>query len=137
MPTNRRSRRSKRDRTGTAAAELAVCLPTIALLVLGSMEACNAIFLRHAINVAAYEGARVAIRDGATNLKVEDRCEAVLAARRVNSASINLSVANVSTVVRGNRIAVTISAPANANAISPAWFFGGRTVQGTCVMVKE
>jgi hypothetical protein len=37
------------------------------LLVLGSIECFNANFLQHAMNVAAYEGARVAIQKDATN----------------------------------------------------------------------
>ena len=44
------------NRRAVATVELAVCLPVLALLVLGSIEAASFIFLKQTLQVAAYEG---------------------------------------------------------------------------------
>jgi hypothetical protein len=43
----------------------------------------------------------------------------------------------VATVPRGTPIAITVSAPCDANAIVAPWFFGGKTLSVTTTMVKE
>ena len=41
--------------------ELAVCLPVVVLLVIATIEACSAMFLKQSLTVAAYEGVRTAL----------------------------------------------------------------------------
>jgi Flp pilus assembly protein TadG len=53
-------------RRGVAAAEFAVCLPVLVLVVFASIEACSMIFLKESLTVAAYEGSRVALQSAAT-----------------------------------------------------------------------
>jgi Flp pilus assembly protein TadG len=126
-----------RRRRGTAVTELAVCLPTIALLLLGSIECCNMIFVQQALTVAGYEGARASVRHNAINSDVTVRTNNVLTARKVNSATVNISAADVTLITPGNQITITVSAPCAANSYLPPWFFGGRTLVGRCSMVKE
>src|SRR5262245_11435218 len=76
-PTNCRNtnrRRARRGIRGVAAAELAVCLPIVVLLVLATIEACSALFLKQSLTVAAYEGVRTAIEEGATSANVQTAC---------------------------------------------------------------
>ena len=120
-----------------AASELALCLPLIVMLVLGSIEACSMIFLHHSLAIASYEGSRVAINYDATNQEVLDRCEFLVDARSVVGENITIVPANVATVPRGNPITVTVSAPCDQNAVLPPWFFGGRTLTAATTMVKE
>jgi Flp pilus assembly protein TadG len=124
-------------RSGVAATELALCLPLIVMLVLGSIEACSMIFLNHSLSIASYEGVRVAINFDATTQEVEDRCESLIDARNVSGGLVSISPSNVATVPRGQQIAVTVSAPCDANALIPPWFFGGKTLSATTIMVKE
>lgn len=125
------------ERRGVAATELALTLPLIVMLVLGSLEACSMIFLNHSLSIASYEGVRVAINFDATTQDVEDRCETLIDARNVASGLVTIVPANVATVPRGQQISVTVSAPCDANAILPPWFFGGKTLTATTIMVKE
>jgi hypothetical protein len=124
-------------RRAAAAAELAFCLPLIAFLLLASLETCSMIYLDHGLSVASYEGVRLAINYDATNAAVRDRCNEIISAREIQSSNITINPANVKNVNRGQPITVTVSAPCDANAIMPPWFYGGKTLTASTTMVKE
>ena len=133
----RRHRQATKPRRGGAVTELTVCLPVIALLVFASIEACSMIFLRQALSATAYEGVRVAIQEDATNQMVIDRCNEVLNGRKVQGATPTVDATDITTVLPGSPVTVTVSAACDANSIGPAWFFGGRTLSTSASMVKE
>lgn len=112
-------------------------MPLLVMLLLATVEACTMIFLTHSLAIAAYEGVRVGIRYDGTNTEVMDRCEEILTEREVNNPTVTLSVADVAAVPRGTQIALTVTAPCDANAILPLWFYGGMTMTSTTTMVKE
>src|SRR3954469_7084651 len=93
-------KRSKNDcgrlaarKRGVAAAELAVCLPVIVLIVLATIESCSAMFLKQSLTVAAYEGVRTAIATGGSASKVQAICNSILQDRSVQGslAKVNTS----------------------------------------------
>ena len=51
----------QQNKQGAAAVEFAIVLPVFVLILLGSIETCTMIFLQQSLEMAAYEGARVAI----------------------------------------------------------------------------
>ena len=124
-------------RQGAALVEFAVCLPLLLILILGSMEATSAIFVRQALTTSAYEGIREAIRIRSTTAGATSRAQAVLTARQIRNSTIRFTPANVQTAPRGTSIAVEVSAPYKVN--SP--FFGNviadRVTTVRSVMVKE
>ncbi len=124
-------------RRAAAAAELAICLPLLVMLVLASIEACTMIFLDHGLTIASYEGVRVAINFDGNNTDVLARCDEIINQRSIDGANVTINPADVSVVPRGQPIAVTVSAPCDSNAIIPPWFYGGRTLSVTTTMVKE
>ena len=124
-------------RRAAAAAELALCLPLIVFLLLASLEACSMIFLDHSLTIASYEGVRVAINYDGTNTAVLDRCNEITADRDVAGANVSITPADVATVPRGEHVTVTVSAPCDANAILPLWFYNGKTLTCSTTMVKE
>jgi len=130
-------RRGQSNRRAAAAAELALCLPLIVFLLLASLEACSMIFLDHSLTIASYEGVRTAINYDATNSAVNNRCNEIISEREVADANIAFNPANVANVSRGEQITITVSAPCDANAILPLWFYQGRTLTVSTTMVKE
>lgn len=129
--------RARRQRSGTAAVELAVCLPPLVMLVLASIEACNMIFLDHTLVISGYEAIRVAIQTDGTTTEARDRATALLTARNVQQPTITFTPANVANVDRGQPVSVEVTAPCDANAVIPPWFFGGRTLSSKITMIKE
>lgn len=125
------------SRKGVAAAELAVCLPVIVLIVLSTIEACTMVFLKQSLSIAAYEGARAALAQNATNSTVQNVANQVLTQRRVNGGTVTISPGNLIAVAPGEYMTITCSAPASRNSIIPIRFYRGRTLTGSATMMKE
>lgn len=131
------TKRMKSSRNAVAATEMALCLPLVAMLILASIEACSMIYLNHSLSIASYESARVAINYDSTNTDVNDKYTELITFRNVASSQIDLQPSNVATTPRGTPITITVSAPCDSNALIPPWFFGGKTLSASTIMVKE
>src|SRR5687768_4404197 len=88
----------RRKRGGVAAAELAVCLPVVVLLVIATIEACSAVFLKQSLTVAAYEGVRTALVEGATVGTVQAKCNQILSDRRIEGATVQVQPADIASL---------------------------------------
>lgn len=133
----RKFRQPKRNRRGVAAAEFAVCLPVIVLLVLAMIESCTMIFLKQSVTIAAYEGARIAVSENARAGDVQRASQQVIDDRGVQNATITITPNNFQNLSIGEYIEVSVSAPANDNSVIPGNFFLGKTLSGTARMMKE
>lgn len=132
-----RTQKHPDHRRGVAASELAVCLPVIVLLVLAMIESCTMIFLKQSLTVAAYEGARTALTEGADPAAVQATCNGILADRRVQGGRVTISPSNFNALAAGQYIEVTVTAPASANSVIPGSFFTGRSLEGSAEFMKE
>ena len=125
------------DRQGAALVEFAVCMPVLLILILGSMEATSAIFVRQALTTSAYEGIREAIRISSTTSGSTNRAQAVLTARQIRNSSIQFTPSDIQSALPGSTVVVEVSAPYKIN--SP--FFGNviadRVTTVRSAMVKE
>lgn len=138
LPVKRQRQSScTQPRRGVAAAEFAVCLPVLILLLLGTVECCSMIFLKQALAVAAYESGHTALLPAATTGDARQAGDAVLADRRVRSGTVSLAPGNLASVAEGDFFTVTVSAPADANRVLPLSFFGGQTLTSSAVFMKE
>ncbi|MEM7315702.1 MAG: TadE/TadG family type IV pilus assembly protein, partial [Planctomycetota bacterium] len=135
MKNSRKNRRQIRK--GAATIELAVCIPVLVLLVLGSLEACNVIFLKQMVTAAAYEAARVAVTQEAGPTEAEQRATDVLQSRGVQGFGYTSVPADPSQVDTGEDISITVSAPASANSLINFEAFGSTIVSATIVMQKQ
>ncbi len=117
-------RRATQSRRGLATAELAVCLPILMVVALGSIEATNAIFLKQHLTSAAYEGARAAITPGQTSAGATTAAQNVLTAFGVSGGSISITPTVTSTTTTGTQITVTVTAPFSSNTWMSAFVVG-------------
>ena len=138
-PTRRQNykRKAARNRKGAAVVEFAVCLPLLFLIMLGSIEAANMLFLRQALVQASYEGAKAAIRLDADNFDVEEVANFVAEGRRVEGFTVETVPADVTTVAQGEFIRVRTTAPVNSNSFISGTVFRNLTLDAEAVMVKE
>ncbi len=61
FPRTRKHRLAK-YRKGVAVAEAAICIPVVLLLVFGTLELCQLIFIKERASICAFEGARVGVK---------------------------------------------------------------------------
>lgn len=132
----RRPQRGNKSR-GVAATELAVCLPVVVLIVIATIEACSALFLKQSLTVAAYEGARTALAERQVAGSVDKVCKQVLDQRRIRGGTVTVSPANIAALHPGDFINVTVSAPCNVNSLVPTTFYRGRRLSATASMMVE
>jgi Flp pilus assembly protein TadG len=131
-----RRRRATKSR-GVAAAELAVCLPVVVLIVLATIEACSALFLKQSLTSAAYEGVRTALAERQVAGSVQTACKQVLKDRNIKGATITISPTNIASLKPGDFIDVTVAAPCSSNSVVPATFYRGKTLSATASMMVE
>lgn len=137
FPWNDHQPARARNARGVAAAELAVCLPVVVLLVIATIEACSAVFLKQSLTVAAYEGVRTALVEGNTATSVQAVCNRILQERKVQGAAVAVTPSNISSLQAGDFIDVTVSAPCDANSLVPTAFYRGRMLSASASMMVE
>lgn len=132
-----RSRNVARDRNGAAVVEFAVCLPILMVMILGSIEATSAIFLKQSLVASAYESIREAAKVRGNATSANQFASNVLNARQVKSFRVVFTPADPGTVARGERVAVEVSAPISANSPFIGKVIQDRTLVARAVMIKE
>ncbi len=129
--------RRRSDRNGAALVEFAVCLPILMVLILGSIEATSAIFLKQSLVAAAYEGVREAAKLRGSAASATQFATNVLNARQVKSFRIVFTPADPETAARGDRVTIEVSAAISANSPFIGKVIQDRTLVARAVMVKE
>ena len=124
-------------RQGSATVELAVCLPVLLLVVLGSIEAAGLTFTRQAMVQTAYEAASVAIRHDATNQTAVNAANQVARGRNLKGVNIRFDPSDVSRVARGQTITVTASVAASEGRSLKSNLIKTNTITAKAVMIKE
>jgi Flp pilus assembly protein TadG len=109
-PELSRARRRRKPRQGAAAVELALVLPTLFVVVLGTVTASQLMYFRKSLVVAASDGVRLASQRGMTTEDVESRVGAVLASRRIPDATITLTPEFIEQAAPGDVIELQVEA---------------------------
>lgn len=128
---------SSRKRRGAALIEFAICLPPLALIVFGTIEACEMIFLKQSVTIAAYEGVRTAIVPEVESGSVGVVVQQILDDRGVQNATFTVDPADIIFALPGEYISVEVSAPVNGNSGFSTFFTSGSVVTGRIEMMKE
>jgi Flp pilus assembly protein TadG len=125
------------NRAAAAVVEFAVMLPVMILLVFGSIEMANGIFLKQAISVSAYEGARAGARSGGTEAEVRSRISEVLTSRGIDSQTVTITP-SLTGIARGTKVTVTVSVPpSELGTAIPLAFLRTKTFTRSVSMVRQ
>ncbi len=133
--TSINSLRRRRAERGTAVVEFVLCLPILLLLIIMTVEACNMIYLKHSLAVAAYEGARTSTIKGATTRDVERAAEEVLDQRKIHACDVQISPDRIRDAAMGQYITVTATTHSKPNAVFKGLF--DTTLRESVSMMKE
>lgn len=120
-----------------ASVELAIVLPILLIMIFGTMEVCQRIFVRQSLVVTAYEGARLAARRNSTTQDVVTRCTSMLAERRVSGGSVSVTPNDISAVPTGTEITVTVTSPWASNSTTRFVIQDQGSVSVNAVMLRE
>lgn len=137
---NRVRRSSQRgNRRGSATVELALVLPALLALTLGTIDVCTTIFLRESAVLAAYEGARQGVGRGRTNADVTARVQAFLNERNIvyTGSVVEISSPGFGSAETLDPVTVTVNIPVAGNTLIPSEIVGDLTVSAGVTMVKE
>jgi len=133
-----KSSRRRRSRSAIATVELAICLPVLTLIVFGSIQATNLIFLQHASTAAAYEGSLELAKSNATNASVAARIQQVLDARGVTDTTISILPVgtDVARIPTGTLLTLEVTANVQPNMTVFGFFITPPQVTGRLVSTR-
>ncbi|WP_235935202.1 TadE/TadG family type IV pilus assembly protein [Candidatus Laterigemmans baculatus] len=117
--------------------ETAIALPLLLVLVFGAVELADGIFLKQALTVAAYEGAREVTRQKGTAAAGQRRIDEVLAARGITEYGYSVEPVATEETPRSTRLTVRLTAPVDSVSWSPLRLFTGKTIEKTVSMVRQ
>ncbi len=119
--TARRRTNQRRACRGIAAVEMAACIPLLFTLVFGSLQACNLLFLKHALTTGAYEGTLEASKPSASRDSVTERVENILTAYGIQDAVIQIEpVMELDSMSSGTDVTIRVTASVAPNVMGPA-----------------
>ncbi len=130
------------SRRGNAVLETALVLPILLALSFGLVEFGYFFYVKHNLQGAAREGARVAITPSATNTDVTNAILAALtpAGLHTSGYTVTLDPSDVSAAATGSNITVTVSCTwgtVGAGFRPMGLISAGKSVTGVAVMRKE
>ncbi len=126
------------DEQGASLVEFAICLPLMTGLVFASITSANAIYVRQAVVVAAYESCRAGAETGGTTEDAIWAGEQVLNVRGVQGGKVTCNPASVEDAAKGEPVTVTIEVPAESNLmLDPVALFTNRNFSATVTMARE
>ena len=117
--------------------ELAFVLPVMLILVLGTIEVCQRIFLRQSAVLVAYEGARLAARSTSSNTDITTRCQTLLTQRRVIDGTVVVTPDDVLSKPPGTQVQVRITVPWASNSPTRFVLQDQGTVTVDAYMLRE
>ena len=124
-------------RRGAAVVELAICLPVVVLLVFGSLEGANMIFLRQAVVQSAYEAGKAAARSNGSVSRGRQIAVDVLQSRSIAVNEVRFTPADVDNLAAGTPFTVTVSVAGDQKSITSVGPFNGMVIEATATMHKE
>jgi len=143
--------RRDRNRDGAAVVEAAIVIPLIAMILLGSIDVGQSIYVAQVVNEASREGARQASRFDTTSENtvrdtVRDFVRESFSGVSSTSLSVNFSDSSGNAIPSGDLSAMSSGTPITVQVVldydavrwTPGFIgLGGRTIETTTIMRRE
>lgn len=131
------SRKTSKKRNGAAIVEFALFLPLFFMITMATIETCRVLYLRQSLTIAAYECARLGIIPGMSLEALEFQCDTIIDGRNIHNAKLIVDPPDLATLHYGDPLSVTVEANVDDNAILGTWFYRGRVLRETVVILGE
>ena len=131
------SRTKGQRRWGIEVAELAISLPVLTIITFGTLETCQLLFTKQSLAVAAYEAGRVAARPEGTTEATQTRFNQIATARRLQSANLTITPADIGAVAVGQPIRIDVTAPVAPNNSTHLVLFNVPDIVESVVVIRE
>ncbi|HVA49973.1 MAG TPA: TadE/TadG family type IV pilus assembly protein [Pirellulales bacterium] len=131
------------SRRGTAAVELALCLPLLLTTGLGMIEITNLVSIQARMQAAAYEAARLATRPTTSNAtaassdQVKTYCQTLLTQLGINGATVTLTPSDLSTATPQTLVTVAVSAAWKQNSPTSFVLQNSPTLSAQTTLIVE
>lgn len=117
-------RKTKECRKAAATVEMALCLPVLVFVTLGTISVCQMIYLKQESVIVATECTRYLARPSITQADAISRGTQMLADRGISGATVRAS--NDNTNEGYSRVWVEVRIPVNEANLTLNWMVGGR-----------
>ncbi|MEP3830544.1 TadE family protein [Rhodopirellula bahusiensis] len=135
-PTRSYHRFSKpNSRQGAVAVEFAIVVPLLFLFFFAGFEFMRVAMVRHTVDNAVYEGARVGIIPGGTNAEIRAEATRILGTIGIDEFTLDVEPANITDATEDITVRVTV--PLDRNTYVPAQYFLGEEMQRELTMRRE
>lgn len=132
----RKHRSSAKRRTGAAMVEFAIVSPLLFLFFFTAFEFCRVAMIRHTVDNAVYEAARLAIIPGGTGADATQEAQRILNSLGIDDANIVVTPSNINNATEN--VTVQITVPLDSNSFVPTnAFVAGKDVVATLTMRRE
>jgi hypothetical protein len=122
-------------RVGATMVEFAFVVPIFFILFFASIEFSRVAMIRHTVDNAVYEAARMAIIPGGTAGVAQTEARRLLAVIGVSRSSIEITPTSI---LRSTpSVTVRISVPIDANSYVPSQYFSGRSITRELTLRRE
>ena len=135
-PSHRNATGKKRPRFGSAVVELALVLPVLVLIVFGSIEANNAIYLQQVLTEVAYQGALEGVDVSSTEQNVVDRMQDYIDQTSFTGVTFDIvgtDGTDFDDLISGETFRVIVTAPYESMSIGIQAFSGLNDLTATRV----
>lgn len=127
---------SAKPRTGAAMVEFAIVVPLLFLFFFTAFEFCRVAMIRHTVDNAVYEGARLAIIPGGTSADATQEAQRILNSLGIDDANIVVTPSNIDNTTEN--VTVQITVPLDSNSFVPTnTFVAGKDVIASLTMRRE
>ncbi len=130
-------RKNSKKRNGAAIVEFALFLPLFFMITMATIETCRVLYLRQSLTIAAYECARLGVIPGMNLEAMQFQCDAIVDGRNLRNVTLTVDPPDLSSLNYGDPLTVTVETKADDNAILGTWFYRGRTLRETVVILGE
>ncbi len=136
MPRLRRSKpQHSRRRLGAVTVEFALCASIFFMFIFAMLEMTRFIYVQHAVQMCAYEGARAGVTPGASTDDVHQRVQNLMRATGIRVYEMSSEPAEINSLTEN--VSVTISCNFSDNSWVPSSFLTNRQISSQIVLQHE